>query len=739
MKYEEINKNSFISSIMNKNPMLDKTLVVRAFDFALEAHAGQARNSGEDFILHPLNVSTILASMKLDTATVCGGILHDILEDTKITYSELKQSFGSEIADLVDGVTKMQRYNYTASISREEEQAENFRKLLISTSKDIRVILIKLADRLHNMRTLQFMPEIKQVRIAQETLDIYAPLANRFGIARIKWELEDLALKFLDQSEYQAIISMVSQKKDDREKFITQVINPLKEALFEAHIAADISGRSKHFYSIYRKKKVRKIPYDEIYDLAAIRIIVDSVEHCYSALGIVHSVYEPLERFSDYIARPKPNGYQSLHTIVIGPQKKKVEVQIRTTQMHLIAEEGIAAHWQYKEFKNYSESTYKKEAKRAELQNSFKEQLNWIRKLLKQQQDGETDFIEQLKLDLYPEIIIVISPKGDFIKLPKGSTPLDFAFAIHSDVGLRCTGAKINGRIATFRTPLHSGDIVDITTTSKPNPSKDWLDYMKSSRAKQRLRAYLRKKELEDSIILGQEIFIKKCRKHHLKMRSEEEIIEVARLFKMNSVSLFFASIGKGDILFSHVLEQLKPDISDFPAEKEEILTSEHETARQMIKGIRIQDIDNLMITYARCCNPVPGDRIIAYTTRGRGITIHQEECHEANFLRLLKEEPERFIPVIWDYEDKISEKLYPVSLEVVGEKKPDLLLDILKKFNRFHLELDDAQMTSSEEKRIGRFSFKTRNKVELNLLIKEILNIDGVDYVNRGKQDFPD
>ncbi|MDD3051699.1 MAG: bifunctional (p)ppGpp synthetase/guanosine-3',5'-bis(diphosphate) 3'-pyrophosphohydrolase [Candidatus Cloacimonetes bacterium] len=739
MKHEDIKYDEFIEKCTVINPDIDYCLIEKALNFAYNKHLGQNRNSGEEFINHPVNVAYILVSMKLDSATICGGLLHDIIEDTDCTYQEIVNDFGCEIADMVEGLTKLQGIKYTSSLSKESQQAENYRKLLFSVIKDIRIILIKLADRLHNMRTLQFMTEEKRIRIAQETLDIYAPIANRFGISKIKTELEDLSLKFLHPEEYQKINKIVDQKKSERELYIKQVIAPLKNALEKCGIKSDIAGRSKHFYSIYRKKIVRKIPYDEIYDLAAIRIIVDTVEQCYSVLGVVHATYEPIEIFRDYIARPKPNGYQSLHTIVIGLQKRNVEIQIRTNQMHIIAEEGIASHWRYKELTDYSDNNLRREAGRSELQKSFKEQIMWIRQLLKRKLDGgNVDFIEDLKLDLYPEIIIAISPKNDFIKLPKNATPLDFAFAIHTDVGLRCIGAKVNGRIASLKTPLRNGDCVEILKSKKPNPSKDWLEIMKSSKAKQRLRAYLKAKELEDAIVLGQEIFIKNIRKNHLRIKTEEEILDIACSFKYNNINQLFADLGKGQLLFNQILEFLQSSRKIEPENKDELKDDELEldSARHLIKGIKIENIDNLMINYPKCCNPLPGDPIIAYTTRGRGITIHRVDCTEPNFVKLKETEPERFINVFWDYDTPAGKKnIYDVELKIVGENRSDMLLNILKKFSKFKIELDDAQMSSEGDERLGRFRFKIKDKIVLNLLIRELNTIEGIKYIDRTKK----
>ncbi len=744
MKYITLNKLNFFEEIQKVTDNIDLQFLQVAFDFTISAHEGQFRKSGEPYYIHPLNIAYILAFMKMDTSTIIAGLLHDVLEDTDYKYSDLEERFGKEITSLVDGVTKLQFYDYKKSPTREELQAENFRKMLISITKDIRVILIKLADRLHNMRTLEYMPKESQIRIAQETIDIYAPMANRFGVAKIKWELEDLCLKYLHNEEYKKIIKMINQKRDEREHYIQQLIIPIKRLLLEMGIQAEVYGRSKHFYSIFRKKKIRKVPYEDIYDFAAIRIIVDSVEQCYSVLGVIHTNYEPIGRFRDYVARPKPNNYQSLHTIVITEENRKLEVQIRTKKMHLQAEEGIAAHWRYKELKKYTDKEIHNEGQKATGQKQFESQLAWIRNLLNQQVEGDSaDFIEQLKLDLYPEIIVVMSPKGDLFELPKNSTPVDFAFCIHSDIGLSCIGAKINGKHVPLKTSLQSGDVVNVYTASKPMPSRDWLNFLKTSRARQKVRSYFHAKEMEDAIFLGKEIFEKKCRKKHYRFKTEASIVELLKKIKIHDIKHLYEKLGNGEILFEQIanaIEEIKEAklnkiLPNIDLENDSINNEQEDLAsiRKIAQGIKIEGVDNLMIRYAKCCNPVPFDKILGYTTRGKGITIHRENCQDNGFRRLLIEEHERIISVEWDHSIyKERKKQYLSKLRIICENKNSLFSEFLTIFSFFNIKLQTAKMDIENEIAKYFFEFRVIDSDELNKIIKLFSDVNGVFDVER-------
>ncbi|MCD4818866.1 MAG: bifunctional (p)ppGpp synthetase/guanosine-3',5'-bis(diphosphate) 3'-pyrophosphohydrolase [Candidatus Cloacimonetes bacterium] len=729
MKYTEITENNFLNEITKVNKQINLEFIKKVFDFTRVAHIDQKRKSGEPYIIHPLNVAYILASINMDLETVSAGLLHDIIEDTGTPFTMLEEKFGFTIANLVEGVTKIDKYKYQASKTRLERQAENFRKLLISVTKDIRVILIKLADRLHNMRTLQYMSQSEIQRIARETLDIYAPLANRFGIAKFKWELEDLSLKYLQPEEYKKIVNTISEKRDQRDNYIQKIIKPLKKKLFENSIEAKIYGRSKHFYSIYRKHLMRKANYYELYDLAAIRIIVQTIEQCYSVLGFVHVMYEPIGRFRDYIARPKPNGYQSLHTIVIGLNQRQIEIQIRTEMMHQIAEEGIASHWRYKET---GDKNFQNETQKIDLQSSFELQLKWIRQFLQQQNvNDSTEFIEELKLDLYPEIIIAQTPKGDFLKLPKGATAVDFAFAIHSDVGLRTIGTRVNEKLVPLKTELISGDVVDILTSKHINAGKDWMKFLVTHRARQKVRSYFHKKEIEDAIMLGEEIFIKRFRKTKYKLKNKPELLKLINQFKINDERSFLAKVGKGEILVSDIknaIENLEEDFLEVAEiEKEEKTEIElADGARSKTRGIKIGNIDSLMLNYAKCCNPVPGDDVIGYTTRGRGITIHRKNCTNPGFIHLQKTEPERIIEVDWKYAEE-NNPLILIKLDIIGTKRIGFLSEILEKFKSMKINIEHTNMRSVKNLSIGNFKFYIKNIAEMDKVNLELLTINDI------------
>ena len=739
---EDIDLEKFINEIKSIRDDIDLSLMKKvslqnAFLFAKNAHQEQMRESGKPYWEHPANVACILASMNMDAPTIIAGLLHDIIEDTKYTYEDISKAFGSEIADLVEGVSKLKKYHYKTHKSRKEQQAENFRKLLISITEDIRIILIKLADRLHNMRTIKYLDQEKIKRISQETLDIYAPLASRFGLAKIKWELEDLSFKYLYPDEYKNINEVISQKKEERDAYIREVVEPLKKYLDEDGIKAEVFGRSKHFYSIYRKKVRKNLDYEDIYDFAAIRIIVEKVEECYEVLGTIQTLFEPIkQRFRDYISRPKPNNYQSLHTVVIGPNARKVEVQIRTKEMNIIAEEGIAAHWHYKELKDSSDKVYQKKLEKTIPEKSYHHQIVWIRKLLQQEKSSD-EFMDFMQLNLYPDIIVVQTPDGDFIKLPKHATPIDLAFAVHTDVGFHCIGAKVNGKFVPIRTLLHTGDVVEVLTSPQGHPSKDWLSFMKSSKAKQKIRTYFRHKELDDAIQLGEDIFLKNCRKIHYKFKNEEDILEIARRFKINDFKTFFAQIGKGDILFASIKEIIEEkQVEENPIPEEPVFEElpDGSLERKVARGVKIGGIDNLMIHYAKCCHPVPGDKIIAYTTRGRGITIHRQNCSNPGFIHLAKKEPERIMNVVWDYSrsKKMEKKTHQKKMKVTGVQHPNFLLKILGKFSKCRIELDDIDLQKRRNQSIGVFTFFVNNENEFRILRNEILELRGVFKVEQ-------
>ncbi|MFI5300161.1 MAG: RelA/SpoT family protein, partial [Polyangiales bacterium] len=615
---------------------LDADLLAHAYRFSERAHAGQTRRNGDPFVTHCVEVAKILADLQLDSVTVASALIHDVVEDTAVTVEDVEREFGREIAQIVDGLTKIGHLPLT---STQERQVENYRKLLLSIAKDARVILIKLADRLHNMRTLEFMPEEKRLRIAQETRDLYAPLAHRFGLAKMKAELEDLAFKFLEPDDYKSLAKLIVQKRKARESLIAEMAGPLTQRLTEAGITVhEVSGRPKNLWSIWKKMQKRDKPYEEIYDLLAIRVLVESVQDCYHALGVIHGEWTPLqERIKDYIASPKSNGYQSLHTTIFGPSQTLFEIQIRTLEMHRTAEYGIAAHWRYK-----VGGKEKDDLDRA---------LHWFRQVLELQLDAETpdQFLEFLKLDLYQDEIFVFTPNGDVIQLPRGATPLDFAFAVHTEVGLHTHGAKVNGRIVPLSRELKNSETVEIIRSPNARPSRDWLSHVRTGRARHRIRQWLRREEQTTSVRIGQEILERELkRRRHPKLTSGQ-LEQAASALKLNDEGHLFASLGQGDVNVTQVLRSLYPDFDARddsalkPSPLERLLDRMKRSGTS--KGIRIQGVDGLMVRYAQCCQPVPGDKVVGYVTRGRGVSIHRGDCPNLLFLA---HEPERRVDIDW-------------------------------------------------------------------------------------------
>lgn len=647
-------------------PDADLRLIREAYDFASTAHSQQKRHSGEPYIVHPLAVAEILAELQLDMVTIAAGLLHDVVEDTSVSLDTVRDIFGEEVALLVDGVTKLSRLEYK---TKEEQQAETLRKMFLAMARDIRVILIKLADRLHNMRTLKHCPPEKQQDIARETLEIYAPLAHRLGIFRLKWEMEDHALRYLEPEIYYELVKSISKKRQEREEYIQKVAAILREKLLESGIEADIQGRPKHFYSIYNKMKKEQKELNEIYDLIALRVIVDTVKDCYAVLGIIHALWKPIPgRFKDYIAMPKPNMYQSLHTTVLGPEGEPFEVQIRTWEMHRTAEYGIAAHWRYKE--GYTSSDHE-----------FEQKLTWLRQILDWQRElrDPREFMESLKIDLFSDRVYVFTPKGDVVELPAGSVPIDFAYRVHTDVGHQCVGAKVNGRIVPLDYRLKTGDIVEILTQKGSGPSRDWLKIVKTSQAKNRIRQWFRKEEREKNLVKGRELLEKECRKQGLEPEEALKtglLQEVARKFNWATVDDLLVAIGDGVLTASQVVGHLKgeekkeeeiPPVEALPAAKSWSGFS------RPSQGVRVKGIDNVAVRLAHCCNPLPGDAIVGYITRGRGISVHRNDC--PNILHHLHMEPERIIEVAWDQD---AEATYQVQIEAVALDRPRLAMDIM-------------------------------------------------------------
>lgn len=660
-------------------PGVDLTVVTRAYAFAEQAHAGQKRLSGEPFLVHPVAVASILADLELDPVTIAAGLLHDVVEDTKAGLADVEREFGREVAELVDGVTKLSRIEYR---SHEEEQVENLRKMFLAMSRDIRVLLIRLADRLHNMRTLSYLPPDRQKITAQETLDLYGPLAHRLGAYHLKMELEDLALRYLEPERYRELVTMVARKRAEREDITQEIIGIISDKLAEAGIRADISGRAKHFYSIYRKMYVQDRAFSDIYDLIAIRVIVDTKEECYAALGIVHELWKPIPgRFKDFVAMPKPNMYQSLHTTVVGPSGEPFEIQIRTWEMHHIAEYGIAAHWRYKEG--------------GAGDPGFEKKLSWLRQIMEWQKDlpdtpDSREFMESLKVDLFTDEVLVFTPKGDVVELPAGATPIDFAYRVHTDVGHRCIGAKVNGKMIPLDTTLVNGDIVEILTSKQiGGPSLDWLSMAKTTAAKQKIRQWFKRERREEHITRGKELVDKEVRRRGLEREAvlrDEWLQAVANRFSLTSAEELYAALGYGGITVGYVVQKL---VEEYEREKRranvidlEQLQKELKQAQaaqpasagygQPVKGVRVRGVDNVLIRFSHCCNPLPGDPIVGYITRGRGVSVHRVDCPNVKYL---SGESERIIEVAWD---KDVPQTFSTALVISAFDRPGLLSDVV-------------------------------------------------------------
>jgi GTP pyrophosphokinase len=693
---------------------LDRELLVRAYRFSEAAHRGQKRNSGAPFITHTVEVAKILADLQLDSVTVACGLLHDLVEDTGVTVADIEQEFGREIASIIDGLTKIAKL--PSGGSTQDRQVESYRKLLLSIAREARVIVVKLADRLHNMRTLDYLPADKQRRIAQETRDLYAPLAHRFGMAKLRWELEDLAFKYLEGDEYKALAKKVAQKRGEREALIKQMREPLEAAFLRAGIAnADVTGRPKHLWSIFKKMQQRQRPYEEIYDLLAIRVLVDSVPDCYHALGVVHDQWTPVqERIKDYIAQPKSNGYQSLHTTVFGPGRQLYEIQIRTREMHRTADYGIAAHWRYKEDARSSDE--------------LDRHLSWFRQVLEVQMDAKTpdEFLEFLKLDLYQDEIFVFTPTGDVIQLPKGATPIDFAFAVHTEIGLHCAGAKVNGRIAPLSRPLRNSETVEIITAATAKPSRDWLAHVRTGRARHKIRQVLRKEAQQSATKLGQDILDREVKRRRLSKIGDDALEAVAKNLNLGDVTHLLASIGQGDVNVLHVLKQIFPDL-DPTADAARPSALERLVDRvRGSKGVRIQGVDGLMVRYAQCCQPVPGDPVVGYVTRGRGVSIHRGDCPN---LLLLAHEPERRLEIDWQ---EAEGERFLVRLALEGNDRRGLYADIAGAVSSTGTDIKSMELRTVDGKALGSILVEVENLAHLQKIVKATRRVKGITDVAR-------
>ncbi len=706
-----MNLAEFIIRIESFNANVDIPLIRKAYEFCDRAHAGQKRSSGEPYVEHCLEVAFVLAEQHLDSTTIAAGLVHDVVEDTDVTLEELRREFSDEVAELVDGVTKLGTVHFS---SREEQQVDYFRKMLLSMARDIRVILIKLADRLHNMRTLEPLPPDKQKRISLETRDVYCPLAHRFGINKVKVELEDLSLKYLEPDVYADLTQRLKESREQRERYVAEVAAPLKKALDKDGISATVSGRAKHLDSVYRKIRLRNVPYDEIYDLFAIRVIVNTERECYHTLGIVHSMWKPVSnRFHDYIANPKPNGYRSLHTTVFGSRNRPVEIQIRSQKMHYVAENGIAAHWLYKEG-------------RQQMSKSDR-QMVWLRDVLEWQRDmtNPSDFLEYLQIDLYSEDIFVFTPQGMLKHLPKGSTPLDFAFQIHTEVGIHCAGAKINQRLQPLSTELNSGDTVEIITNPRRSPSHDWLKLVKTSTARAKIRRWLKQAGFEQSLALGREVIERKLREKRLKMPGGEALQEYAEQLDKKSVEDLFAAIGNGSMTPRPLLNLIKPEERKPRAG---IVGQVIDRIRGS-KGIRVHGMSDMMFRFAGCCQPLPGEDIVGFITRGRGVTIHRADCESAAYLR--EQSPERSIEVSWDVGRGQS---FVAQLELVVEDRRNMLRDITEAIADSDTNVRVAEMRSQDTTATGRFVVEVSSLSHLNRILEKVRKVKGVISVVRSR-----
>jgi len=711
-----IRLNDIIDKIHAYNPDTDVDLIEKAYVFSAKIHQGQVRLSGEPYLIHPLEVAGILADLKLDVATIATGLLHDAVEDTYATLEEIGKLFGRDISPLVDGVTKISKITFG---THEEQQAENFRKMLIAMAKDIRVILIKLADRLHNMRTLEYHSPKKQKEIAKETLDIYAPLANRLGIGWVRAELEDLSLQFLEPEVYYDLMKKVVERKKEGNAYIHEVKTIISSRLAEYNLKDHVEGRLKHIYSIYQKMKKQNIEFDRVYDLIAFRIILDSVQECYEALGIIHSLWKPVPgRFKDHIAMPKANMYQSLHTTVIGPHGERVEIQIRTAEMHRIAEEGIASHWKYKEGKDIGEKTDREFA--------------WLRRLLEWQQDMKDpgEFLESVRVDLFPEEVYVFTPKGEVKEFPRGATPLDFAYSIHTDVGHQCNGAKVNGKIVPLKYELKNGDTLEIITSSNQHPSIDWLKIVKTSRAKAKIRHWVKTNQRDQSISLGLEICEKEFKKYKLnfsKHTKTGELKVIAEEFGLHDLDDLLAEVGYGKLSVKQIIHRLIPqERLDTEFTEEAILEKVTKKAgKKDGGGVKIRGVEDIMVRFGKCCNPLPGDDIIGYITRGRGVTVHLSNCPT-----ILHSVSERTIDVEWDIEDK---SMHLVRIRVVCVDKKGLLAAMSSSIALSEANIINAQIhTTQEKKAVSIFEVEVSDLKHLQNIINSMQNIKGVINVER-------
>ena len=732
----EVLYKELINSVLKYHPSTDISMIEKAYKVASEAHEGQKRKSGEPYIIHPLCVAIILADLELDKETIVAGLLHDAVEDTWMTYEEVEKEFGSEVALLVDGVTKLGQLSYSAD--KVEVQAENLRKMFLAMAKDIRVILIKLADRLHNMRTLQYMRPEKQQEKARETMDIYAPIAMRLGISKIKVELDDLSLKYLKPDVYYDLVHKVALRKSEREQFVGAIVKEVKKHMDDANIKAQVDGRVKHFFSIYKKMVNQDKTIDQIYDLFAVRILVDTVKDCYAALGVIHEMYKPIPgRFKDYIAMPKPNMYQSLHTTLIGPNGQPFEIQIRTYEMHRTAEYGIAAHWKYKESSDG----------KAPVGKSEEEKLNWLRQILEWQRDmsDNKEFMSLLKndLDLFADSVYCFTPQGDVKTLPSGSTPVDFAYSVHSAVGNKMVGARVNGKLVPIEYEIKNGDRIEIITSqNSQGPSRDWLKLVKSTQAKNKINQWFKKELKEDNILKGKEMLAQYARAKGFRIANytKTQYLEaVLRKYGFRDWDSVLAAIGHGGLKEGQVFNKLveaydkenKKNLTD-----EQVLEAASETQEKLHiakskSGIVVKGIHDVAVRFSKCCNPIPGDEIVGFVTRGRGITIHRTDC--VNVLNMSETDRTRLIEAEWQQPDTKEKEKYTAEIQVYANNSTGLLVDLSKIFTERKIDLRSINSrTSKQEKATISMSFEIGSKEELRSLIEKIRQVESVIDVER-------
>lgn len=730
-EHEEKGIKDILQELKKHNKKTDTKLVMKAYNYAVSHHGDQKRKSGEPYIIHPVQVAYILSTLGLDDATICAALMHDLAEDTDVTIDDIAREFSHEIAELVNGVTKLGKINY---VSAEEQQVENYRKMFLAMGKDIRVILIKLSDRLHNMRTLKFLSRDRQIANARETLELYAPLANRLGVYSLKWELEDLSFKYLYPEDYREIVEGINKKREERLKFIDAITDEIRLQLKKEHIVAEITGRAKHLYSIYRKMQRDGKTLDQIYDLFALRILVNSVKDCYAALGVVHELYTPMPgRFKDYIAVPKPNMYQSLHTTLIGPNGTPFEVQIRTYNMHRIAEFGIAAHWAYKE-----QSFLKGKKENVKVSE---DKLAWLRESLEWQKDMQDpqEFLTTLKTELFEDEVYVFTPKGEIKTLPKDSTPIDFAYNIHAEIGNKMTGCKINSKMMPIITKLNNGDIVEIITNdNSKGPSRDWLKFVKSTSAKTKIMQWFKKNERQENIEKGKNLIereIKRIGMSYDELFAQKYYMPALQRYGFKTLDDMYAGVGFGSIGASKIIARTLEEYKKYNKTSDDVVEEKLQELKTPARpkssrtGIIVKGIDNCLVKISKCCSPVPGDEIIGYITRGRGVTVHRKDCK--NVKDLLQDEG-RIIDVYWDTEKQSS---YNVEISVFANDRDGLLADIIKVISNSESTLIAVSAKSNREKiAVVELTLEVKNIEDLNKTLRLLGKVDSVYDVKRKK-----